>query len=96
MEAGEYQFRLFVAGDEPNSRLARQNLRALCEAHLAGRHRIEVIDVLQDFKPALSAGIMLAPALIMLAPRRLTLYGTLADTAGVLAELSAEESHHRP
>jgi circadian clock protein KaiB len=88
MSAGEYRFRLFVAGDEPNSCLAEQNLRALCKAHLEGRHHIEVIDVLRDFEAALQARIMVAPAVIVVAPRAVTLYGTLADKTAVLAALA--------
>lgn len=87
MSAEEYRFRLFVAGDEPNSCLAEQNLRALCLAHLPNRHYIEVIDVLQDFEVALLAQIMVAPAVVMVAPRPVTLFGTLTDEARVLAAL---------
>jgi circadian clock protein KaiB len=83
MAADDYCLRLFVAGDEPNSRLAAHNLHALCAEHLPGRHRIEVIDVLEDFDAALAARIMVAPAVMMVAPRAVTLYGTLADKAKV-------------
>ena len=94
MAAEQYLFRLFVAGDEPNSRLAEQNLRALCREHQPDRHRIEVVDVLEDSATALEAGIMVAPALVMLAPRAATLYGTLADTAKVLAALGLDGGVH--
>jgi len=95
MGGGEYLLRLFVAGDEPNSRLAEQNLRRLCSAYLAGRHRIEGVDVLEDYEAALDANIMVAPALILLKPHTVTLYGTLADTAKVAAALALEESDDR-
>lgn len=95
MVGAEYLLRLFVAGDEPNSRLAEQNLRRLCNDHLAGRHRIEVVDVLEDFESALDANIMVAPALILLKPHAAILYGTLADTPKVMAALALEESDDR-
>lgn len=79
MTPADYQFRLFVAGGEANSRLAEQNLRALCSERLAGRHRIEVVDVLQDFESALQAQIMVAPTLLMVAPWPATFYGTLSN-----------------
>ena len=52
-----------------------------CEdiAHLPGRHRIEVIDVLVDFEAALHAHIMVAPTLLMVSPRPVTLFGALTD-----------------
>jgi len=95
MSAEEYRFRLFVAGDEPNSCLAEQNLRALCLAYLPNRHSIEVIDVLQDFEVALLAQIMVAPAVVMVAPRSVTLYGALTDQAKVLAALGLKGSDHQ-
>jgi len=95
MSAGEYRFRLFIAGDEPNSSLAEQNLRALCRERLPDRHHIEVIDVLQDFEVALQAQIMVAPAVVMVAPRQVTLFGTLTDEAKVLAALGLKGADHR-
>lgn len=83
----EYRFRLFVAGDEANSRLAERNLRALCEAHLGNRYHIEVVDVLQDFAATLAASIMIAPAVVVTSPRHATLFGTLSDEAQVLRAL---------
>jgi len=88
MSAAEYHFRLFVAGDEPNSRLAEQNLRALCGEHLPDRHRIEVVNVLEDFEAALAAHVMVVPAVVVTAPRPVTLFGTLADKTAVLAALA--------
>ena len=40
-----FAFRLFVAGHEPNSMAARENLARLCETHLKGRYRVEIVDV---------------------------------------------------
>ncbi len=88
MSAAEYHFRLFVAGDEPNSRLAEHNLRALCGEHLPNRHQIEVVNVLENFEAALAAHIMVVPALLVTAPRPVTLFGTLADKHTVLAALA--------
>jgi circadian clock protein KaiB len=95
MSGTEYLFRLFVAGNEPNSRLAEHNLRRLCSDYLANRHRIEVVDVLEDFEAALNANIMVAPALILLKPHAATLYGTLTDTAKVVTALALEELDDR-
>ncbi len=88
MSANEYRFRLFVAGNEPNSHLAEQNLRSICQEYLSGRHDIEIVDVLTDFEAALNAQIMVAPAVVLVAPRSVTLFGTLADKAAVMSALA--------
>jgi len=88
MSAKEYRFRLFVAGNEPNSRLAEQNLRALCQEYLPDRYDIEVVDVLTDFEAALDSNVMIAPTVIMDAPRSVTLFGTLANKAAVISALA--------
>jgi circadian clock protein KaiB len=94
MSAKEYRFRLFIAGNEPNSCLAEQNLRALCFAYLPDCHHIEIIDVLQDFEAALQAMIMVAPALVVMTPRLVTMYGALTDTASILAALGIKQANH--
>jgi circadian clock protein KaiB len=88
MSTNEYRFRLFVVGNEPNSRLAEQNLRALCQEYLPDRHDIEIVDVLTDFEAALNAQIMVVPAVVMEAPRSVTLFGTLANKAAVMSALA--------
>lgn len=88
MAAVDYLFRLFIAGDEPNSRLAEKNLRAICDEHLPARHRIEVIDVLQNFEAAVEARVMVAPAVVVSTPRPVTILGTLTDRRAVLSALA--------
>src|SRR5688572_620870 len=83
-----YQLRLFVAGDAPNGVLARDNLEKLCAEHLAGRHELVVLDVLQDFRAALEHRVLVTPTLVLVAPLpRVVVVGTLADTPTVLAAL---------
>jgi circadian clock protein KaiB len=86
-----YKFRLFVAADTLNSTQAANNLNALCKAHLAGRHEIEVVDVFKDPKRALAEGIRMTPTLLKLAPgpvRRIV--GTLADLDRVMQTLGLD------
>ena len=45
-KAVHFTFRLYVAGDAPNSTQAIANLRALCSEHLPERYEIEIVDVL--------------------------------------------------
>lgn len=84
----EYAFRLFVAGDEPNSKDAQRNLQKLCDKHLEGRHTIDIIDVLEDFQTALDSGVLVTPTLIVDAPfTSITVLGNLRDTRSVLSTL---------
>jgi circadian clock protein KaiB len=88
--AGEehYVLWLFVAGDEVNSRQARENLMRLCERCLQGRCEIVIYDVLKDFQPALDHRVLVTPTLIRVRPLpRVTILGNLSDTAKVVAAL---------
>jgi circadian clock protein KaiB len=83
-----YVFRLFVAGNEPNSVQARKNLARLCEEHLKGRYKIETVDVLEDTDSGLKNHVLVTPTLILLKPRpKVTVLGNLGDTRQVLAAL---------
>jgi circadian clock protein KaiB len=86
-----YKFRLYVADETMNSIQARANLHALCQAHLAGRHEIEIVDVFKEPQRATSEGIRMTPTLLRLAPlpvRRIV--GTLVDTPRVLETLGLD------
>jgi circadian clock protein KaiB len=63
-----FTFRLYVAGDAPNSAQAIANLGALCRELLPERHEIEVVDVLRDPQRALADGVLLTPMLVKLTP----------------------------
>lgn len=87
-EAGVVILRLYVAGQTAKSVLALRNLTAICEEHLAGRYRIEVIDLLEH--PQLAAGdqILAVPTLVRRLPPPLRrIIGTLSDSERVLVGL---------
>ncbi|HUT52794.1 MAG TPA: circadian clock KaiB family protein [bacterium] len=89
---GQFKFILFVAGREPNSVLARQNLQRLCQERLPGRHTIEIIDVFQDLDAALKHNILITPTLIKVAPEPLvTIFGNLSDSSKLMASLQLTE-----
>jgi circadian clock protein KaiB len=90
MESGEnsYILRLYVAGQTRKSLAAFANLKKICEEHLAGRYRIEVIDLLE--KPQLAKGdqILAIPTLVRhLPPPIKKIIGDLSDTEKVLVGL---------
>jgi len=83
-----YILKLYVANDEPNSRLARENLRHICNEHLKGRCQIEEVDVLKDFGAALKYRIFITPALVLVAPEpRAVVVGNLVDREKVISAL---------
>lgn len=87
-EAEQYVLRLFVAGDEMNSTMAKTNLQQLCETHLRGRYEIQIVDVFEDFKTALECGVLVTPTLLLVAPPPpVTILGNLSDTPKVLLGL---------
>ena len=63
-----YRFRLFVTGETGRSRQAADNLRELCEAHVAGFYQLEVIDVLDHPERAEEDRIIATPTVIRLDP----------------------------
>lgn len=68
MSQSFFKFRLYVAGDSPNSMQAITNLHAFCREHLPEHHEIDVVDVLQEPRRALADNILLTPMLVQLAP----------------------------
>jgi circadian clock protein KaiB len=88
VDSPKYRMRLFVAGNEPNSAIARESLDAICQKYLANDCQVEIIDVLKDFRPALEERVLVTPALVIAGPvPRTVVFGNLADTKKVLAAL---------
>ncbi len=88
VESGEYNLRLYVAGQTPKSLAAIANLKKLCESNLAGRYTIEVVDLIVT--PQLAAGdqIVALPTLVRRLPPPLKrVIGDLSNTEKVLVGL---------
>ena len=83
-----WQLRLYIAGRTPRSMTAFANLKKLCEEHLPGRYRIEVIDLVEH--PQLAAGdeIVAIPTLVRKLPQPLCkIVGDLRNTERTLVGL---------
>ncbi len=81
--------RLYVAGQTPKSLRAFANLKEICETHLAGDYRIEVVDLVEN--PALAEGdqILAIPTLVRrLPPPVRKIIGDLSETERVLVGLN--------
>lgn len=87
-ETKTYMLKLYVAGDEQNSRIAQDNLTRICDEYLQGRCRIEKVDVLIDFTTALKDRIFVTPTLVLVAPEpRAMIVGNLVDKERVISAL---------
>jgi circadian clock protein KaiB len=81
----KYVLRLFVAGMNPKSIQAVENIKRICETYLAGRYQLEVVDVYQQPILAKNGQIVAAPTLVKeLPPPLRKLVGSMSDTERVL------------
>lgn len=88
MDPDFWELRLYVAGQTPKSLAAFANLRKICEEHLAGKYRIEVIDLLENPKLARGDQILAVPTLVRKLPEPMKkIIGDLSNTERVLIGL---------
>jgi len=83
-----WDLRLYVAGETTNCLVAFDNLKQICEKHLEGKYRIQVIDLLKN--PQLSSGdqILAIPTLVRRLPEPVRkIIGDLSNTERVLVGL---------
>jgi circadian clock protein KaiB len=83
-----YVLRLYVAGQTPKCVTAFANLKKICDEHLAGKYKIEVVDLLLN--PALARGdqILAIPTLVRRLPAPVRkIIGDLSMTERVLIGL---------
>ena len=89
---GLYHLRLYVAGQSPKSVRAVENLRQVCEEHLADRYTIELVDLTENPERARTDEIIAVPTLIRKLPEPIRrIIGDLSDTEKVLIGLQLRE-----
>lgn len=90
-EAGKHQFILFVSGMSVKSGHAIENLKKICDTHLADNFALKIIDISRDKDQAVNHQIVAVPTLIRTYPDppRIIL-GDLSDTNKVLRILNIE------
>lgn len=77
---GHYDLRLYVAGQTPKSLAAFANLKELCDLHLMGKYRIEVIDLIKKPQLARDDQIIAIPTLVRRLPEPIRkIIGDLCD-----------------
>jgi len=83
-----FELRLYVAGQTSRSLVALANLKKICEEHLQGRYRLEVIDLLEQPQLARGDQILALPTLVRKLPEPIRkLVGDLSDTERALVGL---------
>jgi circadian clock protein KaiB len=83
-----WELRLYVAGMTPTSIRAFENLKRLCEEHMHGAYKIQVVDLLE--RPMLARGdqIIAVPTLVRRLPSPVKkIIGDLSNTEKVLVGL---------
>lgn len=83
-----WELRLYVAGQSPKSLAALANLKRICEQHLVGDYRIEVVDLLENPHLAREDQIIAIPTLVRKLPEPLRkIIGDLSNSERVLVGL---------
>lgn len=83
-----WDLRLYVAGQTPKCIAAFANLKRLCDDHLEGKYRIEVVDLLENPQLAEGDQILAIPTLVRRLPRPIRkVIGDLSNTERVLVGL---------
>ena len=78
-----HKLRLYVAGTNPRSLRAVQNIKRVCERELNGQYQLEVVDIYKEPARAVEDQIVAIPTLIKRAP------GAVRRLIGDLSELAA-------
>jgi circadian clock protein KaiB len=87
-----WDLRLYVAGQTPKSVAAFTNLKKICEEHMPGRYRIEIIDLLKNPQLAQGDQILAVPTLVRKLPEPIRkIIGDLSNTERVLVGLDLRE-----
>lgn len=84
----EIVLKLYVTGRTIRSESAIKNLRRICEEHLDGKYRMEVVDVLEHPQLAEDEKIMATPMLIKQSPLPIRrIIGDLSDKEKIMLVL---------
>ena len=88
----KWDLKLYVAGHTPRSIKALENLEKICQEHMPGQYRIEVIDVVQTPQLARGDQIIAVPTLVRRLPEPVRkIIGDLSNTEKVLVGLDLRE-----
>ena len=90
----KWDLRLYVTSRSPKSVRAIQNLGRLCDAHVPGQFRIEVIDLVENPRLALEDQILAVPTLVRKLSRPIRKFvGDMSDEDRLLVGLQIRLHH---
>ena len=88
-----YILRLYISGATALSARAVVNARKICDDHLKGRYRLEVLDIADNVAMAMKDQIVAAPTLVKVAPAPLRRFiGDMSNVEGFLQRLGLQAS----
>jgi circadian clock protein KaiB len=89
----EYELTLFVSGASESSARAILNIREICDAHLSGRHHLEIVDLNQEPGLAAPSRVLATPTLVKdrPLPSRM-LVGDMSDHVRILLALDVQDT----
>lgn len=88
LDAEPFTLTLFVSGASDSSAHAIANVREICDAHLAGRHELSIVDLNQEPSLAADHRVLATPTLVKDHPLPLRmLVGDMSDHAKILLAL---------
>ena len=91
-EEETFLLKLYVAGKTPRSMTALSNLKRICQEHLEGRYRLEVIDLAHNPALARTDKILAIPTLVRNLPPPISrIIGDLSDQERVLIGLNIKK-----
>jgi len=89
----DYVLRLYITGTTAHSARALANIRRICEEHLRGHYKLEIVDLSQSPTLAQNEQIIAAPTLIKSLPLPLRRFiGDMSQTNRILAGLGLRSS----
>ncbi|HEY5896353.1 MAG TPA: circadian clock KaiB family protein [Burkholderiales bacterium] len=87
-----WELRLYTAGQTPKSIAALANLKRICEEHLHGKYKIEVVDLMANPRLAKEHQIVAIPTLVKKLPQPLRqIIGDLSDKERALVGLQLRQ-----
>lgn len=91
-----YDLRLYIAGQTHKSVAALANLRRICEQHLTGQYRIEIVDLMANPDQARRDQILAIPTLVRRLPEPIKrIIGDLSNVERVLVGLEVRTAPFR-
>jgi circadian clock protein KaiB len=88
LETEAYALTLFVSGASESSAQAIADVREICDAHLSGRHELNIVDLNQEPTMAGRENVLATPTLIKHSPSpRRMMVGNMSDHVRILVAL---------